>query len=136
VCVSCHATEINPLGFAFEGYDALGRARAMQPLFRDDGSSLGALPVDTTSVPRVTADDASASHGPADLVELMLHSGKLEACLARNYFRFTFGRYEDASRDGCALERLRARLAESGRIRDMIEEAGLLPELGQRRFEP
>jgi uncharacterized protein DUF1592/uncharacterized protein DUF1588/uncharacterized protein DUF1595/uncharacterized protein DUF1585 len=136
VCVSCHATEINPLGFAFEGYDALGRTRVMQPLFQGDGSSLGALPVDTTSVPRVTPDDASASHGPADLVQLMLRSGKLEACFARNYFRFTFGRYEDPSRDGCALERLRARIAESGRIRDMIEEAGLLPELQQRRFEP
>ena len=46
------------------------------------------------------------------------------------------GRYEDPSRDGCALERLRGRLADSGRIRDMIEEAGLLPELEQRRFEP
>jgi hypothetical protein len=136
VCASCHATSINPLGFAFEGFDALGRARATQPLFRDDGSTLGALPIDTSSLPHVTPDDASTSHGPADLVRLMLQSGKLEACLARNYFRFTFGRYEDLSRDGCALERLRARLAESGRIRDMIEEAGLLPELQRRRFEP
>jgi hypothetical protein len=136
VCASCHATSINPLGFAFEGFDALGRVRADQPLFGDDGKRLGALPVDTTSVPRVTPNDESVSRGPADLVHVMLQSGKLEACLARNYFRFTFGRYENLERDGCALERLRARLAESGRIRDMIEEAALLPELRQRRFEP
>jgi hypothetical protein len=66
----------------------------------------------------------------------MLQSGKLEACFARNYFRFVFGRYEELARDGCALERLRTRLTESGRIRDMLREAALLPELQKRRFEP
>jgi len=54
------------------------------------------------TVPRVTAGDERVSTGPVDLVQLLLQSGKLEACLARNYFRFTFGRYEDP-RDGCAL---------------------------------
>lgn len=135
-CASCHATLINPLGFAFEGFDALGRARIEQRLFSGDGQPLGALPVVTTSVPRVEPEDDSASSGPADLNGMLLQSGKLEACLARHYFRFTFGRYEDLARDGCALERLRTRLVESGRIRDMLEEAALLPELTQRRFEP
>ena len=65
----------------------------------------------------------------------MLESGKLEACLARHYFRFVFGRREDLQRDGCVLERLRMRLVESGRIADMLQEAGLLPELRQRSFE-
>lgn len=134
-CASCHASLINPLGFAFEGFDALGRARTEQRLFSNDGRPIGALPVDTKSVPRVTPSDESTSDGPAELSRLMLQSGKLEACLARNYFRFTFGRYEDLSRDGCALERLRSRLAESGRIRDMLEEAALLPALRQRTFE-
>lgn len=118
---------------AFEGFDVLGRVRLEQRLFGDDGTHVGAAPVDTTSVPRVTP---SVSTGPADLSRLMLQSGKLEACLARNYFRFTFGRYEDLSRDGCALERLRSRLVELGRIRDMLEEAALLPELRHRRFAP
>lgn len=134
-CTSCHTTMINPLGFAFEGFDALGRVRSEQSLFRNDGTRAGALPIDTTSVPRVTLSDPTPSTGPADVSRLMLQSGKLEACLARNYFRFTFGRYEDLSRDGCALERLRVRLVESGRIRDMLEEAALLPEWRQRRFE-
>jgi hypothetical protein len=134
-CASCHASFINPLGFAFEGYDALGRVRSEEPLFDDDGMQIGALPVDTATVPHVTPSDERASNGPTDLVEMMLESGKLEACLARNYFRFTFGRWEDLSRDGCALERLRTRLVESGRIRDMIEEVALLPALRQRTFE-
>ncbi len=135
-CAGCHASLINPLGYAFEGFDALGRARAAQHLFDARGARLGALPVDTRSVPQITAGDGRASAGPADLARLMLESGKLEACFARNYFRFAFGRYEDLAHDGCALERLRSRLAESGRIRDMFEEVALLPELQRRRFEP
>lgn len=136
VCATCHATLINPLGFAFEGFDALGRVRTEQRLFGDDGTQVGALPVDSTSVPRVTTADGRETEGPAQLARYMLESGKLEACLARNYFRFTFGRYEDLTRDGCALERLRSRLVESDRIQDLLREAALLPELRQRRFEP
>jgi hypothetical protein len=120
-CAACHTSFINPLGFAFEGFDALGRARTGQ---------------DTHTVPRITPNDERTSSGPAELTALMVESGKLEACLARNYFRFTFGRSEDVALDGCALERLRARLAETGRIRDMLREAALLPEMRERRIEP
>ena len=135
-CAGCHATLINPLGYAFEGFDALGRLRVEQQLFSEDGEAAGALPVDTRSVPQVSLGDMRETAGPHDLTELLLQSGKLEACLARHYFRFTFARYEDAARDGCALERLRARLAESGKIRDLLKEAALLPALARRRFEP
>jgi hypothetical protein len=134
-CTSCHAALINPLGFAFEGFDALGRSRTEERLFDDAGRQIGSLPVDARSVPRVTPGDERASSGAAELVELMLQSGKLEACLVRNYFRFTFGRHEDLRADGCALERLRTRLTESGRIRSMLAEAAFLPEMRQRRFE-
>ena len=135
VCASCHATVINPLGFAFEGFDALGRVRAEQRLFNDDGVEVGALPIDTSTVPQVIAGDSRVSNGHEELIRLMLESGKIEACLARQYFRFTFGRYEDMAYDGCALERLRARLVESGRIRELLKEVALLPEMRQRRFE-
>jgi hypothetical protein len=135
-CASCHASLINPLGFAFEGFDALGRVRVEQLLYDETGALLGALPVDTATVPRVTPDDVRVSQGPADLSALLLESGKLEACLARHYFRFAFGRQEDERRDGCALERLRARLAETGRLRDLLAEVALLPELQARRFSP
>jgi hypothetical protein len=134
-CASCHAALINPLGFAFEGFDALGRSRNEERLFDDDGRQIASLPVDVRSVPRVTPGDERASSGAAHLVDLMLQSGKLEACLVRNYFRFTFGRHEDLAADGCALERLRTRLTESGSIRSMLAEAALLPEMKQRRFE-
>jgi len=134
-CAGCHATRINPLGFAFEGFDALGRFRTEQRLFDAAGNLLGTLPVDTRSVPRVSADDLRPVAGAAELVRLMVESGKLEACLARNYFRFTFGRWEDVTRDGCVLERFRARLADSGQLRQLLKEAALSPEFRRRAFE-
>ncbi len=134
-CAGCHATRINPLGFAFEGFDALGRVRTEQRLFDAQGNLLEELPVDTRSVPRVTPDDARESAGPADLVKLMLESGKLEACLARNYFRFSYGRWEDPLLDGCVLERIRTRLVESGRIAEMLKASALAPEFKQRSFD-
>ena len=134
-CVGCHGVLINPLGFATEGFDALGRARSDQALFQDDGASAGSLPVDTRTTPRVVPGDESPSGGPADLARLMLQSGKLEACLARNYFRFAYGRWENVASDGCVLERLRARLVETGSIAEMLKEVALTPEFRQRRFE-
>jgi hypothetical protein len=134
-CAYCHASLINPLGFVFEGFDGLARARTEQALFDATGAPHRTLPVDTTSVPRVTPEDETLASGPADLAALMLASGKLEACLARTYFRFTFGRDEDLARDGCALERLRSSLSRGG-LRAMIAEVARLPELRQRRVEP
>ena len=133
-CALCHATLINPLGFTLEGFDGLGRARSEEHHFDAEGMQVHALSVDTRTVPRVTPGDPRQASGPAELVELVLESGKLEACLARHYFRFAFGRVEDLERDGCVLERLRRRLVESGRIRDMVAEVGVAPALLERTF--
>ena len=134
-CKGCHGNLINPLGFALEGFDALGRFRTEQTLFDRQGIVVERLTVDTRSVPRITPSDQRESAGPADLARLMLESGKLEACLARNYFRFTFGRWEDLVRDGCVLERLRSKLVESGRLAEMLRETALAPEFRQRQFD-
>jgi hypothetical protein len=124
-CAGCHSALINPLGFAFEGFDGLGRARSLE----------NGMPIDTRSVPRVVPSDETVSTGPADLIQLMLDSGKLEACLARQYARFTLGRMEDVSRDAALIERLRARLVETARLRDMLREVALAPELRERSFD-
>ncbi|MDD9934721.1 MAG: DUF1592 domain-containing protein [Myxococcales bacterium] len=134
VCASCHAVNINPLGFATEGFDALGRAREEQMLLAEDGSIVGMAQLDTRSVPRIFPDDETVSEGAADLMALIADSGKAEACLARHYFRFTFGRFEDTSADGCVLETLRTAISEGGTVRDMLRAVALTPEFRQRSF--
>ena len=41
VCAGCHTLAINPLGFATEGFDALGRFRTAQRLFDAAGVETG-----------------------------------------------------------------------------------------------
>ncbi len=110
-CAACHQAFINPLGFATEGFDSLGRVRQEQPLFDALGAVVMTKPVDTQVVPRVSLEDETAISTPAELMGLMAESGKAEGCFARNFFRFTFARWEDDAIDGCALESIRQELA-------------------------
>jgi Protein of unknown function (DUF1592)/Protein of unknown function (DUF1588)/Protein of unknown function (DUF1595)/Protein of unknown function (DUF1585) len=124
-CFGCHNAFINPLGFAFEGFDSLGRVRTEQRLFDEDGNEIGAKPIDTASVPQVVLGDNAASEGPADVMRLLSGSGKVEACLARQYFRFTFGRWEQLTTDGCALEQMRQAARPGGSLATLLREVAL-----------
>src|SRR5690606_1492281 len=93
-CASCHVNYMNPLGFATEGFDSLGRARTVQQLFDAQGEPNGTAALDTTSIPQVIPADMTPSEGPSDLMTLLVDSGKPTACAVRHYFRFSFGRFE------------------------------------------
>ena len=135
VCLGCHGPMINPLGFATEGFDALGRFRTAQRLFDASGTETGTKPVNTMTVPQVVFGDQTAITTPAELMSLMLASGKVEACLARNFFRYTYGRWEDTTRDGCALEDARKALAGGGSIADLAAAAVKTTEFRRRSFQ-
>ena len=135
VCAGCHTSIINPLGYATEGFDALGRFRTAQRLFDDAGKEIGTKPVDTATVPQVTVGDQTPISSPAELMTLMIASGKVEACLARNFFRFTYGRWEDVAGDGCALEDARKALAGGGKLTDLVTAAPRSVAFRRRTFE-
>jgi hypothetical protein len=135
VCTGCHTTIINPLGFATENFDALGRLRSEQRLFDETGKEVGEEPIDTHSVPHILPGDVTPSTGVDELMPMIAESGKAEACLARNYFRFTYARWDDPSADGCALEAQRKALANGGSILDLVRTTATAPEFAQRRFE-
>lgn len=120
-CASCHNITINPLGFATENFDSLGRVRQEQTLFDPaTGMVVGAAKVDTTSVPRIDTSDETASNGAADVMKLIAESPKPYACFARQYFRYTFGRMEDNKRDGCALSEMKLALDASKPMSDVL----------------
>ena len=52
ICAGCHTLAINPLGFATEGFDALGRFRTAQRLFDAAGVETGTKAVNTSRSPR------------------------------------------------------------------------------------
>lgn len=141
-CAACHSTLINPLGFATEGFDALGRARTEEIFYNGDtGLETRRFPVNTKVVPRITEDDDREAAGPADLARFIVQSKKGHACFARHLFRFTFGRWETlgdagpAPVDGCTLERLR-KASEDKPLQDVFREAALTPDFHQRTIKP
>ena len=134
VCAGCHAALINALGFATENFDALGRYRTEQRFFDAAGNPTGSKPIATDGVAHVT-EVATPIAGAGDLMEQIINSGKVEACLSRNFFRYTFARWEDTANDGCALEGMRKALENGGTVVDLVMAATLDGSFRQRAFE-
>ncbi len=78
---SCHGTYINPVGYAFEGYDALGQARDV-----DNGQ-----PVDATG--EYTFEDGRRSfNGAIELAQLISNSQLAHACYVKRWMEYTLAR--------------------------------------------
>jgi len=135
-CSSCHARFINPLGFATENFDSLGRSRDEQQLFDDEGLLSGTAAIDTQTTPQILQDDDSVSEGPADLMGMIADSGKATSCAVRHYFRFSMGRWEGVVSDGCLLESMRVALEETGSLAGMLRSVALSDAFRRRTFLP
>lgn len=109
-CAGCHVL-IDPVGFGFEHFDAVGAFRA-----RDAGQPVDASGV-ATSIEGI-APDEEAFDGVVELGALLASSPEAPACLARQYFRYAHGRL-DTEDDACAVDVLAARFAEADH--DLIE---------------
>ena len=112
-CISCHA-KINPLGFAMETYDALGRERTQENIYSASGAVLATHTIDSVVEAELAPGQSQVLSGPQELLDAALETGRMDGCLAQQYYRFINRRREDLLGDGCALEQLRSALAESG----------------------
>jgi hypothetical protein len=79
-CPSCH-TQINPPGFAFEGFDAVGQARATE----------NGVPVDTAAEMVLDGTRVSFS-GPGELIDHLARSQEAHRCYASRWIEFAHGR--------------------------------------------
>lgn len=134
-CAGCHAL-MNPIGFALGNYDGLGRYRTEETVYDDEGAILATIPLDTTSVPALVADDTESIEGGVELSEKVLDSGKAQSCFARHYFRFTFGRAEDDEVDGCTLEGMYDPLLQGAPLEDVLRSIALSPTFKLRKLAP
>ncbi len=134
-CSACHTPLINPLGFASEGFDALGRHRTEQRIFDADGNLVAARAVDTTVTPNIDPGDTREVSNLRELAERLSESEKVRACFARNYFRFTFARDEDLEQDACALQSLVDNLEGGATLAETLRDIALRPEFRQRSFD-
>jgi len=97
-CASCHI-QMDPIGFAFEHYDAAGRWRDI------DGNQ----PVDATGMLAGTDVDGPLDGVPS-LAARLAESDQVATCTATQWFRYAFGRAEQSIGDLCAVDKLAAAL--------------------------
>jgi hypothetical protein len=95
-CATCHL-QMDPIGFAFEHYDAAGRWRDVD----------GGKPVDATG--DLTGTDVDgALDGVPSLAALLAESDEVASCTATQWFRYAFGRAEQTPGDLCTVGKLAA----------------------------
>jgi hypothetical protein len=82
-CSTCHRL-IDPIGFGFEHFDSLGRRRASDGPFAVDVSG-EVLEIDGTSI---------GFEGVPELARVLFESPQVRQCIAKQWFRYGFGRRE------------------------------------------
>lgn len=100
VCAGCH-TLMDPIGFGFEHFDGIGRYRETEwGLEVDAAGELHGTDVDGTF------------NGAVELAKLLASSDQVKACVASQWFRFGYGRFE-TEEDDCSVDEIRAAFAAS-----------------------
>ncbi|HEX2880596.1 MAG TPA: DUF1592 domain-containing protein [Polyangiaceae bacterium] len=107
-CSPCHM-QINPLGLAFENYDAVGQYRSQENGVTIDASSSFVL------------DGTERSFGgPTDLVEALAQSTQVRDCYSLQWYRAANGR-PDLPEDACGVATVRQVAAQAqGDLRQIV----------------
>jgi hypothetical protein len=110
VCSGCHNL-IDPIGFGFENYDAVGRYRTVD--------EYGA-PIDASGDVKDGGDATGAFNGAVELADRVTKSDSVATCMTIQWFRFALGRRETTA-DACSNEAVAKRFLESGKnLKEMI----------------
>jgi hypothetical protein len=100
-CLECHR-DIDPIGFAFESYDAVG-------LWRDTENG---LPIDASGT-LIKTDAQGPFANAIDLLQRIAASEDAHACFVGNWLSYAYGRKE-APEDACARQDLETAFRDSG----------------------
>lgn len=106
-CSSCHAV-INPVGFAFEAFDPIGRHRT-----EEYGQT-----IDTSGSLRGTDVDGPVSDA-AELSRRIAGSEDAKSCLAEHFIAQALAR-SPGPLDRCSQREIEARFVESGDLRELM----------------
>jgi hypothetical protein len=100
-CAGCHQL-LDPIGVGFENYDAIGRFRTTE----------NGLPVDANGELVAAGASSGAFSGAVELAQRLSTSPEVRACVQKQWFRFSLGRFEGPE-DACTLQALAAEFAAS-----------------------
>ncbi|MFK7826976.1 MAG: DUF1588 domain-containing protein [Oligoflexales bacterium] len=101
-CALCH-NRFNPLGYAFEHFDSLGRFRDMERLFNDAGDFVSDAAVNTAdSSDEVHPGQAVLFQNSAELTSELANSDRAATCLVKHLKEFESRRAVSQS-DSCQM---------------------------------
>ncbi len=124
-CRSCHQY-IDPVGFGFERFDAVGRWRETENGRPIDASG------DMTDVEQLGAGTHAPFDGLPQLARTIADSRAAKACFAKKAHEFAHGASLTAG-DTCTLEPVLARFAESNwDLRELLVAIALAPDFVRR----
>lgn len=116
----CHDTLINPPGFAFEGFDAVGKVRsedADKPV--DASGSLTIRQGYTSAEKKKNPSKQLAFDGAVDLVTQLAALPRVHECYARNWMEYVLARDLDPAEKG-AWESLASTSLDSASVKALI----------------
>jgi hypothetical protein len=100
---------LNPLGFALEHFDGMGRYRTMERDIAIDASAEVFEPADLQG--------SYTNHG--DFVAALGNSALVRSCLASKWFIYAHGRIPQSD-DECSMSGARSKFESTGNVRDLI----------------
>ncbi len=111
-CASCHRL-IDPIGYAFEQYDAIGafHEKVKFQFGTRKSRSMKELDVDTSAF--IQGMPNSSFRSLKNWVNCLAESETCQRCIVKQYFRFAMGREETAA-DGPTIDAIFERFRESG----------------------
>lgn len=118
-CQSCHA-QVNPLGYPFENYDAMGQWQLTESGTSADGTPF-TVPVDSTVTLPASSGLAGRVEGPVALAAKLAESEQALSCIAENWFEHINRRLVTRA-DHCSLAAARTRLVETDDMRELVVE--------------
>jgi hypothetical protein len=101
-CAGCHHGLINPTGFSFESFDAVGAWQTME----------GTTPIDTAATVTIGATEVDVT-GAADLMTKLADSPEAKYCYARKWVEFAYERTINSA-DACTVDTLAQKLTGDG----------------------
>ncbi len=118
-CQSCHA-QVNPLGYPFENYDAMGGWQTAETGISPDGSPF-TVAVDSTVTLPTSSDLAGPVQGPVAMVTRLAQSEQARNCMAEHWFEHVNQRKVTRA-DHCSLSAAKTRFAETDDMRELVLE--------------
>ncbi len=120
-CASCH-TRIDPIGFGFEAFDAMGQYRTEE----------NGLPIDASGQLTLNEGETAFATLP-ELGRALAESEAAKHCFVEQTFRFAKGDLASYA-DGCVLDALTAHFEDKDlRIRDLLVALTTVPSFVRRK---